>query len=229
MLVGLAGVTSTRFGKGETDSPDDGTGSHREACKAAWRRGPGANTLPSSVRQRPSPYTAREDASRMCAGRTPWRVKASNICEVPTTLTVAWRVASVSDWPVPVSAARWTTVSGRTNRKTVSQFVAFATSIGSRSTLAGSRRGRPGAVWTCGCRTSTTTTFAPEPTSFSESAQPMNPAPPVIKTSEDIRWFPLLIGSICCHDGWCLVHLAVRPDQPPYRLPKSPDGFRDLP
>ena len=99
-------------------------------------------------------------------------------------------------------------VSGRTNFKTVSQLVAFATSIGSRSTSAGSRRGRPGAVCTCGCRTSTTTTFAPASTSASESAQPMNPAPPVINTSEGIRWFPLLIGSICRHGGWCLVHLS---------------------
>ena len=34
---------------------------------------------------------------------------------VPTTLTEPCRVASVSDWAVPVSAARWTTTSGRTS------------------------------------------------------------------------------------------------------------------
>ena len=40
---------------------------------------------------------------------------------VPTTLVEACRVDSVSDWAVPVSAARWTTSSGRNRSSRPSQ------------------------------------------------------------------------------------------------------------
>ena len=42
----------------------------------------------------------------------PAEASASSMRVVPTTLTMAWRVASVSDCAVPVSAARWITTSG---------------------------------------------------------------------------------------------------------------------
>ena len=80
---------------------------------------------------------------------------------MPTPLTMAWRVLSVSDWPVPVSAARCTTVSGRTAFSTASQLGPWVTSAGTKRTSAGRSAGRPGPEWTWGCRESITHTSWP--------------------------------------------------------------------
>ena len=50
------------------------------------------------------------DSAETVLGIRPDAWTASIIAAVPTTFTVAWRVDSVSDWPVPVSAARWTSL-----------------------------------------------------------------------------------------------------------------------
>src|SRR5512133_2404795 len=116
----------------------------------------------------------------MRSGRVRCREKASSIAVVPTTLTVAWREASVSDWAVPVSAARCTTAEGRTWPSTSSQVAASVTSPTTSSTRSSSAAGRVPAGWTCGCNESRATTRSKRASSRSARPQPRKPAPPVI-------------------------------------------------
>jgi hypothetical protein len=94
----------------------------------------------------------------MRAGMCPARPSASVSSVVPTTFTRPWRLASVRDCPVPVSAARWTTTSGRMVDSSASHAVGTVTSKTCRITAGGSSGGQPRPACTCGCRTSATVT-----------------------------------------------------------------------
>ncbi len=157
-------------------SPTDRPRAGRACGHRGWK------SVPSVRRQVPSPYTARLLVSRKWAGTCPARVSPSSSWVVPTTLTVLWRVLSLSDWAVPVSAARWTTTSGRTLARTRSHVSGSTTSATTSSAASWRAAGRSRDAWTCGCRLSTTTQRSAPAARNRESAHPMNPAPPVTRT-----------------------------------------------
>ena len=107
------------------------------------------------------------------------RCRASSMVEVPTTLTVVWRVDSVRDWPVPVSAARWTTTSGPPPARRRSHAAGSVTSASNSSTRGSKPSDGVWSGWIWGCRLSKATTRPNASARREEIAAPMKPAPPV--------------------------------------------------
>ena len=118
----------------------------------------------------------------MCVGQ---RVVADERVEhaavVPTTLAEACRVASVSDCAVPVSAARWTTSSGRIRASRRVPHRRVGDVAHDQLDPSGRAAGRCPPGWTWSSRVSTATTGSPRSRRCGARAQPMKPAPPVTR------------------------------------------------